>query len=616
MEPVKTIVSVKTTKELIDSIEAERQNKLEEMLDKRKKGNKFDFFFMICLTTTIGYLGKYSMNLLLDYILTYFYGNQNNTYDKRLFLYYTMGLYGFSMLFAIISSLIFELSILESDTREKKEKGKEEENEENKENKKITIFEICGYIIYSEKRKIKKKPKMSCCGLCCESLQNCCNQTCCSCLQNFGCDECCRYIYDCICRCECLDLCDCCDCYDCCECCDCCDCYTDFRDCLIENECYCTICENCKYDPLDYEKNEEAFIYCYKSERKCQWWNKCITNDTTIKVFPYMLGYFTLQLSTIGFEKQYESYKDVNIHRKTLIIIFVSTFILFFYFSLAFTRLLIDDYDDKKELEEKSFKDKVSRLSNDILNGIIGVLFFNALFSFIFSIFYLSNMSDEVKSFFFEDNINIIFMPILMNKFYYFTLNYYCIYTAEQAKKFDIISSSSVISFYIIIWNLAMTLIKWSISDENKTDGYNYFNILYIIQICISSIPSAAIGIFVFISIIYSTGIIQYFCDDCDDCSLIVENFTLHKILFFIFSFLFCFGGLWIRIVSFGEFEYECCSVGNCCDFGDNCCNVYCFDNEMFCDCCCCDKYSCFFSECCYMKCNACKVCGCCKKNQ
>ena len=50
-------------------------------------------------------------------------------------------------------------------------------------------------------------------------------------------------------------------------------------------------------------------------------------------------------------------------------------------------------------------------------------------------------MSDDIKKIFFKENINIIFIPILMNKFYYFTLNYYCIYTAEKNNKFDIIST-------------------------------------------------------------------------------------------------------------------------------------------------------------------------------
>ena len=85
--------------------------------------------------------------------------------------------------------------------------------------------------------------------------------------------------------------------------------------------------------------------------------------------------------------------------------------------------------------------DLITKLSNELLGGTHGILLFNGVFSLIFSSFYLSHMSDEVKGYLFKDNLNIIFIPILMNKFYYFTLNYYCIYQAEKNKKFEIISN-------------------------------------------------------------------------------------------------------------------------------------------------------------------------------
>ena len=47
-----------------------KRQKKEQNLKKRKN-NKFDFFYMICLTTTIGYFGKYIINIILNYILKY-----------------------------------------------------------------------------------------------------------------------------------------------------------------------------------------------------------------------------------------------------------------------------------------------------------------------------------------------------------------------------------------------------------------------------------------------------------------------------------------------------------------------------------------------------------------
>ena len=156
---------------------------------------------MICLTTIIGYLGKYLINLLLNRFLTKVY---KNNYDKKLFLYYITVLYGLS----IISSLFFYqlfTCIIYVEKKEKKEKN-------------ISICQICGYIIYTEKKKSNKYPKRNCCTLCCESFQNCCNVTCCNLLSSCN-----------ICKCK----------------------------------PHC-ICSKCEYKIEDYNKKEEVFRYCIK----------------------------------------------------------------------------------------------------------------------------------------------------------------------------------------------------------------------------------------------------------------------------------------------------------------------------------------------------------------
>lgn len=120
-----TFTYSKKQTESLDEIDKQNQKKLKDLFDKRKKQNKFDFFFMICLTTMIGYLGKYSMNLFLDYFLIIIYGDN---YDKRLFLYYIAGLYGISLCFSILLYIMFKGCIFEDDTKkenkEKKEKKK------------------------------------------------------------------------------------------------------------------------------------------------------------------------------------------------------------------------------------------------------------------------------------------------------------------------------------------------------------------------------------------------------------------------------------------------------------------------------------------------------------
>ena len=545
---VKTMVSTKTAKDILNIKEEQKQIQRGVNLYKREK-NKFDFFFMICLITILGYLGKYSMNFFLDFILEKIFGEK---YDKRYFLYATMISFSISLIISICLYQLFKITIFEYDeTKEEKEKI-------------IKICQVCGYLIYSEKKKPLEPAKKNCCVLCCESFQNCCTETFC------------KFLKD-------LELCD--------------DC--DFR---------CT-CSCCQYDPRDYNKKIEKFCYCYKTNRKSYWCNKFMTNKTQQKIFPYMLEYFLLQLTTIGFEKQYEKYKNIaNDHRKTWLVVFISTFVLYFYFTLSFAKMFKD-----KEKKVKKF-DLITKLSNEVLGGTHGILLFNAVFSLIFSSFYLSYMSDEVKDYLFRDNLNIIFIPILMNKFYYFTLNYYCIYQAEKYKKFDIISNSSLISIYIAIWNLIITVIKSLIPEQTDENDYNYKNVLYIIQIVFSSLPSLVVVIFIVLGLICSSGIVDCCQFDCD-CQECKDNFKIHQFLFCIFSFLFCCGGCWIKMSSLQDYEYDCCNIGECCDIGDNkYCSCYCINNVMFCDCCFCNRKSNCYLECCYDNCDTCDVLSCCNK--
>ena len=572
-----TIYSKKSIKDILEDREIQKQKKMTEKL-KNKEKNKFDFFFMICITTIIGYLGKYLMNLVLDKVLIYAFTKNYNI------KYFSMGislLYFISMFFSGLLYQLLKVSIFETDKKIKNAK-----NQDN--NIEIKISQICGYIIYSEKKKPKVPPKKNCCRLCCESTQNCCNETFCNLINVLFCDFCG------------------CDCSGCCPC-----------DCCIEPKCYCSLCEKCNYDPDDYNKKIEIFRYCFKAQRKSFWCNKFMTNETQKKIFPYMIEYFILKLTTIAFEKQYEKYNYLNDNTNSLMIIFAFTFIFYFYFTLSFTRIFMHftlPEENEDEIEggnsKKSKLEIISKLSNEILNGTHGILLFNSVFSLIFSAFYLSKMKEDIKSYFFKDNLNVIYIPILMNKFYYFTLNYYCIYTSEDTKKFDIIPGSSLISIYISIWDFILSLIKSNIPDEYGTNDYNYFNILYIIQITFASIPSFFVGLFIIGILIFSTGLLQflYYGCNCEDCK---DSYFCHKYLFCLCSFIFCFGGLWIKMVDVETYEYECCNIGDCCDIGDNCCNVYCYDNIMFCDCCFCNKKSCYYSDCCYKNCDSCKICEC-----
>lgn len=220
--------------------------------------------------------------------------------------------------------------------------------------------------------------------------------------------------------------------------------------CCCDYECCCCCC--CEYKKEDFNKNNDFFCYCYKAHRKFYWCDKFITNDAQKKIVPFMIEYFFLRLLTIAFEKQYENYKGKKEHIKTRSSVFILSFFLFLYLSLSLSRLSgsYGDDDTKENKNEKRFqRDLISKLSNGILDGVHAILFFNGVFSFIFSVLYLSSKLEYI----FEDNVNVIFIPILINKFYLLTLNYYCAYTSEENKNDELISNSTLISLYMGIWD-------------------------------------------------------------------------------------------------------------------------------------------------------------------
>ena len=96
---------------------------------------------MICLTTILGYLGKYGMNFFLDSILKNLYGEN---YNKKKFMNSILIAYFISLVYSYALFMVFKYSIFEINPK----KG---------DNSKTTvkISQICGYIIYSQEKKRK-----------------------------------------------------------------------------------------------------------------------------------------------------------------------------------------------------------------------------------------------------------------------------------------------------------------------------------------------------------------------------------------------------------------------------------------------------------------------------
>ena len=407
----------------------------------------------------------------------------------------------------------------------------------------------------------------------------------------------------------------------------------------IINFCKCCCIE---YDEKDYEKDNQFFCYCYQAKRKQKWLNNFLTNNIQQRIVPYLLEYFILRMSIIGFEKQYEINRiDFELVENYIFIgIFIGTFFLFFYFTFSFSKfykiLIGAEYYNNENLNQGKEISNIGLLSNEILSGVNGILFFNSLFSLILSSIFHSTMGSENKEFIFSEHNYIILIPILMGKFYHFTLNYYCISYSEDNKKFELISGSTLISFYLLIWEFIISLIKSSCDEKS-------INALYITQLVISCL---VILYFLIIMISFIISKTSFMADCCDFLN------EIEKLCFCFLLFCFCCAGFWYSPEVFDHIDCEnsctCeCDCESCIiewSWRFNCCfckedNYYyvenCCDEFNFCDicdyiinivCCCgCCCLCCDCCKCCHCKeyfnccscnckscCDNCACCGCC----
>ena len=480
---------------LLDSFLKYQKTKFtEENYVKRKE---LKFFFLVCLTTILGYFGKYILNLFF----ARFYIESD---DKRPFFLFIIVIYGSSITISILIDFFFKCII--------------KQNQKNNKNiEKYKVCQICGFLIYSEEKanELKTSSSLPLEGprLCCRVIEKCCNQSICDFL-------CCQIDENDDDKFHC--------CFSCCYNCNCC----------------CKCCKCGKIDENDYDEQKNIFYcYCYQMKRKIKWFDMYMNNDTQIDLTKIMFNFFILQLITIAFDKIYnenienEKNSYINIlDLKNAIIscgIFVLIIILFFYITISWGRFVKEpDKNNKKE-------EDVEKISKDILQGATAILPFNSIFSLVFTIFYFTSLKDNLVT---NINNSYIYIPILMNKFFYFTFSYYCIKTGEIEKGFDLVSGSTLISIYISIWNIILLII-------NKIIPINF---LFFIQI----LPSSIICYFIL--------------------SLLVKNLFCRGMfwrtcLYILFYFFAC-GGCWL----FGC----CCECCKCCacfetkeKFDEFCCN-------------------------------------------
>ena len=102
----------------------------------------------------------------------------------------------------------------------------------------------------------------------------------------------------------------------------------------------------------------------------------------------------------------------------------------------------------RKYLKQEKFSFKCEEVSDIILSGTIGIVIVNSFFS-LFASFYC--LTKDLGN-------NFLYIPILMNKCYYFVFSNQCTVYTDSEDKIDYFSSATLLSVYLFILDLIMIL--------------------------------------------------------------------------------------------------------------------------------------------------------------
>ena len=217
-------------------------------------------------------------------------------------------------------------------------------------------------------------------------------------------------------------------------CCQLCSCTFCFK-CLFCFKCSCQEYNNREYLQTNDIRKEQICII-YKINGLCSYFTKLFTNPKVLIFVPvlYLFNSFNIGFTSVLSENQ-------NDDKKTLIINILSLISILIFFSVNFifgkiiTKYIFQDEDDKDFYV--------------IIYGLICVVLFESIFSSIISCFiYFNVISDNLKGYFIIISLESIeYIKII-------SLNYFAFYFQINSLLGELLSNSSILSFYLIIWNL------------------------------------------------------------------------------------------------------------------------------------------------------------------
>ena len=216
--------------------------------------------------------------------------------------------------------------------------------------------------------------------------------------------------------------------------------------------CCCECCKSCcgldDRNLSELNQGDEQFCYIYKIQRKFSWFCDLLFKDN---ILDFLIEDIFLEIMTIGFSKELEkNFKQKDFNEKFITIILY----LLFFLLLSLINSLISQMacveNFISNIKEKVFEkyDSVKYFEKQINNVVILVLihlFINTIFSG-FSLFgkqILKNITNKYLSIF----------PFALTKFYNFILMN-CLVNIMDENNMDLLSSSVVASFFLMIYNL------------------------------------------------------------------------------------------------------------------------------------------------------------------
>ena len=223
------------------------------------------------------------------------------------------------------------------------------------------------------------------------------------------------------------------------------------EDSICLNVCCCNCCEFCCGfdDPRLSELNQgdEQFCYLYKIQRKFSWFCDLLFKNN---ILDFLIENIFLELMTIGFTKELNKnfqYKNFN-EKFITIIVYICCFFIFtvlnkFLGNINITKCCLS------KLNEKFDFDKLEDFHKQINNIVILVLS-NIIIITIFSGFSLFGTGSGLSDF---TNKYLIILPFALTKFYNFILMN-CLVNLMDENNIDILSSSTIISLFLLIYNL------------------------------------------------------------------------------------------------------------------------------------------------------------------